>query len=162
MLLNQPEIRLYLPFSNWFGSKRTSVWFRINRKMVNKIWFRVDLITFLCVYITCERKFRSIFFKYLSRYDSEAMNNCRGEEMRESFRVFMNYKAFRHVPTLFVQGRNLVPSRPAIGRRKVNKARQLWNIQGRNLVPSRPAIGKQTLPTNSRSAWYKVFTLGRI
>ena len=25
------------------------------------------------------------------------------------------YKAFRHVETLFVQGRNLVPYRPAIG-----------------------------------------------
>ena len=43
ILLNQPEIRLYLPFSCWFGSKRTSVWFQINRNsMVNTIWFRVD------------------------------------------------------------------------------------------------------------------------
>ena len=30
-------------------------------------------------------------------------------------------KAFRHVETLFVQDRNLVPSRPGIGWRKVNK-----------------------------------------
>ena len=27
ILLNQPEIRLYLPLSDWFGSKRTYVWF---------------------------------------------------------------------------------------------------------------------------------------
>ena len=27
----------------------------------------------------------------------------------------LDYKAFRHVETFFVQGRNLVPSRPAIG-----------------------------------------------
>ena len=27
ILLNQNEIRLYLPFSDWFGTKRTSVWF---------------------------------------------------------------------------------------------------------------------------------------
>ena len=32
-----------------------------------------------------------------------------------------HYKAFRHVETLFSQGRNFVPSRPAIGWRKVNK-----------------------------------------
>jgi len=41
---------MYLPFSDWFGTKRTSVWFQINRKMLNTIWFRVDLIRFLlCV-----------------------------------------------------------------------------------------------------------------
>ena len=46
ILLNQPEIRLYLPLSNWFSTKRTSVWFQINRKMVNIIWFRFDLTRF--------------------------------------------------------------------------------------------------------------------
>ena len=46
ILSNQPEIRLYLPFSGWFGTKRTSVWFQINRKMVNTTWFQVDLIRF--------------------------------------------------------------------------------------------------------------------
>ena len=44
ILLNQPEIRLYLPFSDWFGSKRASVWIQINRKMVDTIWFQVDSI----------------------------------------------------------------------------------------------------------------------
>ena len=28
---NQNEIRLYLPISDWFGTKRTSVWYQINR-----------------------------------------------------------------------------------------------------------------------------------
>ena len=37
ILLNQTEIRLYLTFSDWFGTKRTSVWFQINRNMVNSI-----------------------------------------------------------------------------------------------------------------------------
>ena len=45
-LQNQPEIRLYLPFSIWFGTKRTSVWFQINRKMVNTFWFRFDFVVF--------------------------------------------------------------------------------------------------------------------
>ena len=27
---------------DWFGTKRASVWFQINRKMVNKFWFRFD------------------------------------------------------------------------------------------------------------------------
>ena len=34
---NQPEIRLYLPFSDCFGTKRASVWLQINRHMVNTI-----------------------------------------------------------------------------------------------------------------------------
>ena len=42
ILLNQSKIRLYLPFSDWFGSKRNSVWIQFNRKMVNAIWFPVD------------------------------------------------------------------------------------------------------------------------
>ena len=46
ILLNQTEIKLYLPFSDWFGTKRTSVWFQINRKMVNTIWFRLELMRF--------------------------------------------------------------------------------------------------------------------
>ena len=51
--LDQTEIRLYLPFSDWFWTKRTSVWCQINRKMANTIWYRLDLIRFrkyfLCV-----------------------------------------------------------------------------------------------------------------
>ena len=46
ILLSQTEIRLYLPFSDWFGTKWTSVWFQINRKMVNTIWFWFDLLRF--------------------------------------------------------------------------------------------------------------------
>ena len=46
ILLNQPEIRLYLPCSNWFVTKRTSVWFQINQKIVNIIWFQFDLTRF--------------------------------------------------------------------------------------------------------------------
>ena len=46
ILLNQPDFRLYFSFSDRFGSKRTSAWIQINRKMVNTIWNRVDLIIF--------------------------------------------------------------------------------------------------------------------
>ena len=51
---NKPEIRLYLQIFDSLGIKRTSVWFLINRKIVNTILFRVDLIKFrkyFCVYI---------------------------------------------------------------------------------------------------------------
>ena len=38
---------MYIPFSDWFGTKRTvSVCFQINHKMVNTIWFWLDLIRF--------------------------------------------------------------------------------------------------------------------
>ena len=56
ILLNPPEIRLYLPFSDWFGSKRTvSVGIQVNRKMVNTatIWFQVDLIRFRKDFSAC-------------------------------------------------------------------------------------------------------------
>ena len=55
ILLNQLQIRLYLPFSAWFGSKRTSVWIQINRKMVYTIWFWVDLIIFRKKFSVCIR-----------------------------------------------------------------------------------------------------------
>jgi len=42
ILLNLTEFRFYLPFSDRFGTKRMSVWFQINRNMVNTIWFRFD------------------------------------------------------------------------------------------------------------------------
>ena len=65
ILLNEPEIRLYLPFFDWFGTKRTSVWFQNNRKMVNTIWFWVDVIIFrkdfsVCTRIDCAENLRWI------------------------------------------------------------------------------------------------------
>jgi len=36
-------IRFYLPFSARFWAKRNSVWFKSNRKMVNTIWFRLEI-----------------------------------------------------------------------------------------------------------------------
>ena len=53
ILFNQPEIRLYLSFSDWFGTKPKPVSFQINRKIVNKIWFRVDLIRFRKYFSAC-------------------------------------------------------------------------------------------------------------
>ena len=44
---------MYLPFSNWIGSKRTSVWISINRKLVNTIWFQVNLIIFREKFCAC-------------------------------------------------------------------------------------------------------------
>ena len=46
ILLNQTEIRLYLPCTDCFGTKRRSVLFQINRCMVNTICFRFHLIGF--------------------------------------------------------------------------------------------------------------------
>ena len=55
ILLNQTEIRLYLPFPDRFWTKRWSVWFQINRKMVNTIWFRIDLIKLQKDFSVCRR-----------------------------------------------------------------------------------------------------------
>ena len=53
IILNQTKIRLYLSFSNLFGTKFTSVWFQISRKKVNTIWFRFDLIRFQKYFSAC-------------------------------------------------------------------------------------------------------------
>ena len=52
ILLNQTEIRLYLPFSSIDLEQQTDsarLVFQIYRKMVNTIWFRFYLIRFLCL-----------------------------------------------------------------------------------------------------------------
>ena len=54
ILLIQTEIRLYLSFSDWYGTRRTSVWLQINRKMVNTIWFPFDLIRCRKVFSVCK------------------------------------------------------------------------------------------------------------
>ena len=63
ILSNQTEIRLYLPFSAWIGQQTDNVrlLFQINRKMVDTILFRFDLIRFLCVWI--------LFFSQFNIYD---------------------------------------------------------------------------------------------
>ena len=48
----------------------------------------------------------------------------------------LNNMAFRHVETLFVQGRNLVPSRPAIGWRDLFTLRQpIAGVLGTSFQP---------------------------
>ena len=55
ILLNQLEIRLYLPFSVWFETKRSSVWFHtISFGLVNTIWFQVSLIRFRKDFSVCK------------------------------------------------------------------------------------------------------------
>ena len=39
ILVKPTDIRYYLPFFDWFGTKRNTVWFQINWKLVNNIWF---------------------------------------------------------------------------------------------------------------------------
>ena len=82
ILLNQTKIRVYLPFSDRFRTKRTSVVFRINRKKVNTIWFRFDLTRFR---------------KYFPRW----MHQCRLSEqcqsgLEKSTSAFRKIVASRH------------------------------------------------------------------
>ena len=44
ILLNQTQIRMYLPYSDIFVTKQTLVWFQINCKFVNTILFQFDSI----------------------------------------------------------------------------------------------------------------------
>ena len=60
ILFSQTEIRLYLPFSNWVGSKRTSIWFQFNRKIVNTIRFRVDLIKLRKNFTVCTTRISTV------------------------------------------------------------------------------------------------------
>ena len=74
-LLNQPEIRLYLPFPDWFGSKRTSVWIQINRNMVNTIWFQVNLIRLRKNVSVCNHSWLNMPCLKLSRYAWASLKN---------------------------------------------------------------------------------------
>ena len=63
MLLNHTEIKLNLPFFNWFRTKRTSVSFQINRKIRNTIWFRCDLTIirkYLCIWEPSAKAYRVV------------------------------------------------------------------------------------------------------
>ena len=82
ILLNQPEIRLYLPFSDWFGSKRTSVWIQINRKMVNTIWFRVDLTRCKKYFSVCVYKNTLLLFR---RKEALALRNIFRASLARSY-----------------------------------------------------------------------------
>ena len=64
ILLNLNEIRLYLPFFNWFGTKQTSTWLQINRETVNTIWFRFDSIRFWNDFSVCRISAKNIFFQH--------------------------------------------------------------------------------------------------
>ena len=77
ILLNQTEIRLYLQFSDWLETKRTYVWFQINWKMINTIWFLFDLIRFLCVYIPTDKNCFVLKFNKItvSSFSVESLKN---------------------------------------------------------------------------------------
>ena len=86
ILLNQSEMRLYLPFSDWFGFKQTSVWIQIIRKMVNTISFRVDLIIF-------RKKF-------------SVRNDCNG-----NIPICISIRTFFHIYLYFPQNTNAMRTR---------------------------------------------------
>ena len=69
-LIKSTEIRLYLSFSDWFVTKRTLVLFQINRKMVNTILFRDDLIRFRKYFFVC----RSLWNNFI--FNSSSVNPC--------------------------------------------------------------------------------------
>ena len=117
ILLNNTDIRLYLPFSDWFETKRTSVWFQINRKMVNIIWFRFDLIRFrkcLSVCVLTDRDL-SFFLNRLPRCDwkrmypnvwsAGAVNVCCRSLLLDEYCICINYylisAVFRKITPLY-------------------------------------------------------------
>ena len=53
ILLNHTEIRLYIAFSDRFGTKQMSVWFQINQKIINTIWFRFYFVRFWKDFSVC-------------------------------------------------------------------------------------------------------------
>ena len=53
ILVRSPETRLYWLFSEFIWRHTESVWLQINRKMVNTIWFRFDLMRFGKYFFVC-------------------------------------------------------------------------------------------------------------
>ena len=67
---------MYIPFLDWFWTKRNSIWFKITRRMVYTIWFRlvyqeseVDFPVCTCIKNTifCVDKLRKYFLDKLHR-----------------------------------------------------------------------------------------------
>jgi len=81
ILSNQTEIKLYIPFSDWFENKWTSVWFKINRKMVNSILFRkyFSVRTSLFDVIVSCRCFRNYYpniYTLINPFLNHSQPNC--------------------------------------------------------------------------------------
>ena len=64
-------------------TKRTFIWFQINRKMVNTIWFRVDLIIF-----------RKYFSVCICTYNQENKNNLDGITLSVAQKKNQNNEVF--------------------------------------------------------------------
>ena len=59
-LIKSNRNQIVFTISDWFGTKWTSVWLQIKRKMVNRIWFRVDLIRFRKKFSVCMGEIRML------------------------------------------------------------------------------------------------------
>ena len=85
IILNQPEIRLYIPFLYWFASKRTSIWMSVST--INTIWFRVDLMRFRKAFSVCRQYTHLINSTFCVTVCSNRwweLNKCRVERMGAS------------------------------------------------------------------------------
>ena len=76
-LVYQTKIRLHSSFWDRFGIKRNSIWFQINRKMVNPIWFRYDSTRF--------------FRKYFPMHESKSIEKLDEKSERRRKRAALNF-----------------------------------------------------------------------
>ena len=65
-------VRLYSPFTDWFGTKRQFVWFHIDRKMVNTIWLQLTYYKewegdffYACLYLLASKKLLQIWTLFM-------------------------------------------------------------------------------------------------
>ena len=65
ILVKSAQIRLYLPFYDWSGTKPDPVWCQINRKMQNTIWFRLIGPESEVYFSVCDQRRKEIFFQKL-------------------------------------------------------------------------------------------------
>ena len=90
ILLNRPEIRLYFPFSDWFGTKRRSVWF--HHSIVPIFMYRLFISDFYLLFL--------LYYIFLSQNTEDQMSGAMGPDTVPMLRSQEKQERSRTVLTL--------------------------------------------------------------
>ena len=102
--INKTE--LYIHFFDWLITKQNSIWFQINREMVNTIWFRCDLTSFRNYFSVRRVKLtKMIAFHFL--LNSEGMENLFKQLVLNRKNISFHFLTSWWVENLFEQN-NLI------------------------------------------------------
>ena len=127
ILLNYTQIRLYLPFSDSFGTRQTSVWSQISRWMENTIWFMFDWIRFGEYFSVCGAEVKWIFCGGFSatlreKEQLQCPPGRKGRNRKEKFNtIIFKWNEVNNHKENFIYGHNRFKFTPGRRGRKMKK-----------------------------------------